>query len=153
MQILEDTNVFDVDAEIYVITTNAVLKRNNELTMGAGAALEAKKRFRNIAYDAGRVVKSSIDLTGFYGFRMVRNDFGIFQVKRHFKESADLTLIKDSAKMLGDFASKFRGNIAMNYPGIGFGHLNEQAVHEAISLMLPDNVWICKFSVGKGECA
>lgn len=84
-----------------------------------------------------------------YYFRVVREPtedkvgFGIFQVKVHFRQHAELELIHRSASTLADYCHRHKDTaIRMNYPGIGYGRLNRAEV-EPLLASLPDNVTVC----------
>lgn len=84
-----------------------------------------------------------------YYFRVVRHPkkdtvgFGIFQVKVHFRQRAELELIYRSGELLKDYCYHNPDTqIRMNYPGIGCGHLPRAKV-EPVLAYLPDNVTIC----------
>lgn len=67
---------------------------------------------------------------------------GLFQVKRHFNESADLAIINKSGLMLAELLEKANPHVEifMNYPGIGYGGLERDEVETVIGNVLPDNV-------------
>ena len=86
--------------------------------------------------------------TGYY-FRVVREPrigkpgFGIFQVKEHFGDKADLELIRRSAVILTMYARQHPDTqIRMNYPGVGWGHCHRRDI-ELLLACLPENVTIC----------
>ena len=84
-----------------------------------------------------------------YYFREVRKPtdkkvgFGIFQVKVHFTQRADLSLIHRSASMLTLYCHRHpETQVRMNYPGIGAGRLPRAKI-EPLLTDLPDTVTIC----------
>jgi len=84
-----------------------------------------------------------------YYFRVVREPiedkigFGIFQVKVHFRNRAELELIRRSASILCDYANQnLNTQIRMNYPGIGAGRLPMHDIEPLLEI-LPENVTIC----------
>ena len=140
--------------DIIMVTTNAFIKNNGSLVMGRGAALEMKTLFPGIEYVFGEYIKTYIGKECFYGIYFFPNKYsklprllGIFQVKYHFKDMADLELIRKSTVMLKNRIEKlnpyYNYNFSLNYPGIGNGRLQERDVEEIISV-LPDNVTIWK---------
>ena len=146
-----------------VVTTNATIKSNNGLVMGRGAAREARDRISCIDQECGLAIKAAINRSyqlrdkpapdqyvsvGYY-FLEVRPPtedkvgFGIFQVKVHYAEAAEVELIRRSAARLADYARQHPDTaIRMNYPGIGHGHLSRSEV-EPLLADLPDNITIC----------
>lgn len=84
-----------------------------------------------------------------YYFRVVRKPtdkktgFGIFQVKVHFRQRAELELIYRSVSMLDEYARRHPDTqIRLNYPGIGAGGLPRSKVEPPLR-RLPDTVTIC----------
>jgi hypothetical protein len=139
MKIMQ-ANMWDQGADVYVVTTNSYINARGELAMGRGAALEAKKRFPGVA----RIAGTHISHMSQYGFLMLyAQSLGLFQVKRHFKEKAELDLIIHSTNMMKIYAERFSGKIVMNFPGIGYGGLNREDVLPLLTC-LPDNVVICE---------
>lgn len=136
-------------ADLFLITTNAVLKYNNELVMGRGIALEARRRDPQIALYFGRALsdaqKGDKSLT-LYGL-IIPNLWplrieGMFQTKRHWRDFADIGIIRASTSMLEAWCTAFPNQqVHLNYPGIGNGRL-DAAVVEPIIAVLPDSVTI-----------
>ncbi len=134
-----------------VVTTNAFIKRNGALVMGRGAALQATQQITNIEFEAGREVERVCgrSMSKAYGFLIVRPPtddkvgFGLFQVKWHWSNPANLGLIQMAVEKLAEFADLNPDvSIRMNYPGIGNGKLKRSEV-EPLLVSLPDNVTIC----------
>ena len=97
-----------------VVTTNSTISKAGGLVMGRGAAKKAVERIQGIEKKCAKKVRTAADPYGFLPVRLPRPEekiagFEIFQVKRHWKEQADLTLIK----IAGVFANpgQFRGEI------------------------------------------
>lgn len=136
-------DVFDT-TDHFIITTNAFVKNNGALVMGAGIAKQVRDRWPGIDVEIGQTILRICGNGGAYGL-ILQNKLGVFQVKHHFKHQANLALIKKSSLALEALA---RANpdktYSMNYPGIGNGHLNKWAV-EPLLLNLPDNVEIWTF--------
>ena len=130
----------------FCITTNAIVKNNGALVMGAGIARQMRDRYPGIDLACGEAVRDSTNSEGVYGFIRPRLGLGLFQVKRHFKGSADLELIQRSTKQLHDYAAKCPGlTFALNFPGIGNGKLDYAQVKPIVD-QLPDNVQIWTFN-------
>jgi len=140
---------------MYVVTTNATITLKGKLVMGRGAAEQATKRLKGIQKEAADVIKfhawinrlSKPPLYGFLPVRLPRPEegkygFGIFQVKSHYSNKADLDIISTSASGLRVWAlENSEVTIRMNYPGIGNGRLDKSSVI-ALIRGLPDNVYI-----------
>jgi len=123
--------------------------------MGRGAAKQATERLKGIEYEAADAIKRFGWVRGLpspiqYGFLVVRPPrpeserfgFGIFQVKNHWEEDADLDIISTSVESLHWWAiCNPDVTIRINYPGIGNGRLSQVEVADRIK-NLPDNVYI-----------
>lgn len=143
MIVLDQMNVFDAGADITVVTTNSYVRSDGCLVMGRGAALEATRRLPGIALECGSLVREKA-VKGLYGFLLVRRDFGLFQVKYHFRDTANLEVVARSAEMMARQARRYSDlTFALNYPGIGYGHRSEAEI-EPILACLPNNVTVCR---------
>jgi hypothetical protein len=139
-------NLWNSNADIILITTNSFIKNDGALAMGKGAALEMKTKYPLLPFDFGKTIREKYGHLKEYNIILessIPSRFGIFQVKYHFKDSANIELIKRSILKLQIMASNNDIQFAMNYPGIGFGQLSEKDVFPLIS-MLSDNVTIYK---------
>lgn len=132
-------SAFD-EADHFLITTNAITRRDGALVMGRGIAQQARDRFPGLDLKAGAAVRNSAT-NGFYGVILGRK-IGLFQVKHHWKEQARLDFIQASTQMLSDFAQEHPNRTYhLNFPGIGNGGLPYDSVAPLLS-MLPDNVHV-----------
>ncbi|MCP4539460.1 MAG: hypothetical protein GY832_20170 [Chloroflexi bacterium] len=136
---------------MWVVTTNSYIKHNGALVMGRGAARQAMDKLPNIEYLSGAAVEriSGRDFAKAYGFLVVvpptdtAVGFGVFQVKWHWKDPANLGLIQMSVSALAEYADINPDvSIRMNYPGIGNGRLKRSEVGPLLT-PLPENVTIC----------
>lgn len=154
MIVLENIDMWE-PASVHVVTTNGEVKAVNfgnapyefVLTMGTGAALEARQYHHNIQYHAAReIMRYGLEYRGFwqYGFLLIKPNFGIFQVKADWRKLASIALIKQSTEDLYQHATANPlKTYRMNYPGIGAGGLSERDVYPIIR-ELPNNVWVHK---------
>lgn len=130
---------------VVLFTGNSYINKKGELVMGRGAALDVKKQFPDLPKKFG----DCITVAGKeYGVILITqfplHTMGVFQVKYHYKDNADILLIKNSTEKLKKYALKAPNLIFhMNFPGIGWGGLTEKQVMPIIE-SLPDNVWIYK---------
>ncbi len=151
--ILEVTNLF-------LITSNSTIKKNGALVMGRGLAREARDRVPGLDLEAGRAVtRSAIAGRSDYGLVILPTcPFGLFQVKRAFKQPALLPLIERATFDLLKLLERARDGYArspwsphepfhllrvdLNFPGIGNGGLGRDDVLPIIA-SLPDivHVW------------
>lgn len=147
-------NMFaDSDAKVIIFTGNATVTKAGCLVMGRGAAADAKAIFDNCDQAFGQLVKHHAKINGStapYGI-LIHPDRGkpvlaVFQVKRHFRDKADLELIAFSVGMLTALAKTDWKHltIAMNYPGIGWGGRTKKEVAPLLR-SLPDNVEVWEF--------
>lgn len=128
------------DATQHLVTTNAFIKNDGSLVMGAGAALQAIRLYPTIAIDFGLQILSTCGSGGRYGLILsYQFPVGAFQVKYNWWEKADLKLIAYSVKALKDWNQPRRHKVAMNFPGIGNGRLRRDQVIPILS-DLPDNI-------------
>lgn len=80
-----------------------------------------------------------------FSYTTLHRPLAVFQVKFFFRDNARLDLIEYSAFLLGELADRHPDwNYVMNFPGIGAGHLTEDAVMPILSKHLPDNVVLHK---------
>lgn len=142
MPVFRTGNMWDVFDEVdhFVITTNAIIKANGAVVMGAGIAKQVRDRFPGIDVEIGQAIQEHKS-GGFYGC-IIGKKLGVFQVKYHFKHRALPELISNSARMLADHARAHpERTYALNYPGIGNGKITVREV-EPYLRQLPDNVQI-----------
>ena len=151
---LRKGNMWDTPADVYVVTGNATIKANGAVVMGRGAALECKIRFPKCDLYFGAAIQSDISYLRGMHYRLVTTTafppavLGLLQVKRHFKDMADLDLIANSSESLRQYAlTIWKDNtISMNFPGIGWGHRGRDEVMPIIT-RLPDNVTIWEYDL------
>jgi len=148
-------NLWDSKDGIILVTCNSYIRKDGALVMGRGAALEMKNRYPQIDYRFGKMIKYYSKHLGYYGILILDPNataaeyistspkMGVFQVKYHFKDLADLTLIRQSTYELMSTLelTHFPRTVSMNFPGIGYGGLKREDVIPIIS-MLPDEVTI-----------
>jgi len=146
-------NMWDTDADIYIVTGNATIKKDGSLVMGRGAALDLKNKVPNIDKMFGALIQkraTRVDTNKYkYGVLFAKYQdgkyYGIFQVKWNFREQADLELIKYSIEKLDSVIRThfIDGRVSMNFPAIGNGGLSRKVVEPLLS-NLPSNltVWI-----------
>ncbi len=113
-------DLWEYPAEYRVVTTNAIVKSDGKLVMGAGVALQARERFPGLDTKLGGWVKR-------YGNRpfLCRDENIItFPTKRHWRDASSLELIREGANELAKLVDKFKiKSVAMPRPGCGHGYL------------------------------
>ena len=141
-------DAFDA-ADLFLITTNSTLTRQNKLVMGRGIARQAKERFSGLDLALGSQIQTACGNLGFYGLlismRWPTAKLGGFQVKYHWQNAADLNLITKSTIALKWWARYHHDcQIHLNFPGIGNGGLEKTAVLPLLE-QLPNNVTIWEY--------
>ena len=143
MQLLHG-NMWNWREGIRVVTTNSFLRKDGSLVMGRGAAKQLADLVPGIDHIFGKEVRKICGHLGKYGIVILSGgyDYGIFQVKYHFADKADLDLIKYSTDRLNSYCWLYPWlNFHMNYPGIGNGKLSAEEVKPIIN-KLSDNVFV-----------
>lgn len=108
------------------------------MVMGRGAAQEVRDTWPTVAFN---LPVTPTSLLVFYDINPGQT-IGWFKVKHHWKEPADIDLIrKSTAKLMQHALSNPDLVYHMNAPGIGNGRLGWPIVYGTIS-DLPDNVLI-----------
>lgn len=136
-------------ADLFCITTNSFITHDGRLVMGRGIARQARDRFPGLDTRFASAMKPRCGHLGRYG--LIHDPRGTklaaFQVKHHWSDMADLTLIAYSAQALARYIQNHpRGDkliVHLNFPGIGNGRLNPTDVLPLLE-SLPANVYIWK---------
>ena len=142
--LLKQSNIWtDFDQLDYVcITTNAIVKANGNLVMGAGIALDADKHNPNLKVEFGRQIRERGLSNQFYGLLLAEEKYIAFQTKYHWRNDSPLELVARSIDMLRRLALKYPNcTFGLPFPGISNGKLNPKDVHPLL-LQLPDNVTV-----------
>ena len=132
-------DLWQAQANVIAVTTNAVITQDLKLVMGAGAAKQMLDRYPGIDAEAAeKIVKQTNPRR--YGFLVIRPSLAIFQTKGHFRADSDPELIELSVETLLAYTKKHpTTTIAVNFPGIGLGNLTPRQVKPIIGV-LPDTV-------------
>lgn len=139
--------------DLFLITTNPVVKKNGACVMGRGIAKETAVKYPEVPFALGSVIQArrgtkawrDCDTIG----RLDNQTIGYFMVKDHWLEPAKLSIIKSSvADMLTWIAYcveyKPDFTVALNFPGIGNGKLKREDVLPLLEV-LPDNVHVWEY--------
>ena len=134
-------DLWDSDCDIKAVTTNSFVRQDGALVMGKGAALQAARKFPELPFVAGQKLLWKFGHLSRYGWLYLPElNIGLFQVKRHWKNDAELRLIKYATEDLCKFLQKHSSiTVAMNFPGIGNGRLSFDLVKPIVE-SLPDRV-------------
>lgn len=133
-------------SDLFIITTNATVRTDGALVMGRGIARQARDRFPGL----DRVLGAAVRVAGpRYGLlvspRWPLARLGLFQVKHHWSDPADLELIRFSTTKLARWCEEHPGaRVDLNFPGIGNGRLSVDVV-EPIIEVLPSSVHVWRF--------
>ena len=130
---LHKGNMFnEVPNEPIFFTANGHIRNDGTLTMGAGAALDCKRRHPRLPLCLAYLIRDFAPQGESYGIVYdVETKRGALQVKYHFRNKADLALIGYSAKLLVG-VTRLIGRVNVNFPGIGFGGLRRDVVLDVI---------------------
>ncbi len=119
---------------IVAAPTNGVVTPRG-LVMGAGAAkalAEAEPRLPALLAEAVKregALRNGVYLYGFVAVEVGGRLYGAFQTKAHFRDRADLELIRLAASRLGELLERHPGlEVHMAFPGIGLGGLRSKEV-------------------------
>jgi len=138
---VEDTgNIWNYSNNITkCITTNGIVKKNNELVMGKGIALQAKKRYPDIPKILGDFVK----LNGNILYYIKKYNIISFPTKHHWKDKSSIELIKQSCYTLNYFTESFNKLAVLPKPGCENGGLDwESEVKPIISKILNNRICV-----------
>jgi len=124
---------------IRCITTNGVVKKNGELVMGRGNALQAKERYPQLPGLLGSYIKSSGNIL----YYIEELNIASFPVKYHWRDKADLKLIAQSCYLLNVLLDNLDKSAVLPRPGCANGRLDwEREVKPLLSQIISDRVWI-----------
>lgn len=121
LEIIENIWNFHNQNEWIAITTNGNIKKNGEVIMGRGIALETKNKY----LDFPKRLADSIKLYGNTSIIFAKEKIISFPTKHNWYEKSDLKLIEISAQKLLDYANhNIFKKIYVPRPGCGNGQLN-----------------------------
>ena len=138
---LKRGNALDSNADSMGITTNSILNWKGELVMGAGVALEAKKRFPDLPRIFGQFISKNKLEGGFYGI-IESGRYFAFQTKRNWRDKSDITDVRNSVWKLKAIAERYPAyTYALPFPAINNGGLKREDILPLLEV-LPDNVHV-----------
>ncbi len=149
--ILEQGNMWDVfgHTDLFLITTNPVVRKDGKAVMGRGIALEIAKKFPEVPKSFGQVLENTeADRDGCNWICTIDGQMiGYFMVKDHWAAPADLAIIQRSTDSLMNWLDQDTlSRVDLNFPGIGNGKLKREQVLPIIE-QLPDNVHVWEYGV------
>lgn len=92
------------DKNFVCITTNGILNKHGKLVMGAGLALQAKKRIKDIDTKFGMHVLKNGNVPCF----LIEHGVISFPTKDHWINKSDISLIKNSCEYINTKLKGFR---------------------------------------------
>jgi hypothetical protein len=129
---------FHAQGHWIAITTNGVVKSNGNLVMDRGCAGEASKRFPGLAETWG----VAVEVGGNHVYPIPHLRITSFPTKNHWRDSACISLIKQSAKelvgRLDAGSSEVQGPIYIPRPGCGLGGLDWTDVKPELEKVFDD---------------
>jgi hypothetical protein len=118
-----------------VITTNGIVRKDGACVMGRGVARDAALRYPTLPFDLGHLLTKH----GNHVFHLKRYKIITFPVKHHWREPADLDLIRQSAvELLTDSVTLAPPEIYLVRPGCGNGQLDWEDVRPVLAPILDD---------------
>jgi hypothetical protein len=146
-------DIWKMGGDAVVITTNGAVRRDGACVMGRGIAKQAKERYpgleREIGYNIrlwGNHVARFDPATGDIAYGVpVRETLYTFPVKHHWKEAADLKLIKRSATELAEMVDE-TAQVLVPRPGCGNGQRSWWEVKPILEPLLDDRFVIVTYS-------
>ena len=141
-------DLWSIQADATVITTNGIINARGECVMGRGVARDARDRFRPkdstpLAEILGMMIKKDgnrVHDTGYWYWEGHTYRIITFPVKEHWSEQARPDLISQSCEdllLLADTMPSW-DNIAMVRPGCGNGGLRWQEIEPLCEAWLDD---------------
>jgi hypothetical protein len=136
-----------LNPDIIVFTSNRTLNSHRELVMGAGIALDFKRRYPNLPRVFGNALFNGPNERLIQIWSIV-NDVSIcaFPTKEHWRNPSILEYIERSCKELVEYVDiqYNKGKILMTRPGCGLGGLDwESQVKPICETYLDERFYIC----------
>lgn len=144
--ILSDVILDQADA--ICIPTNGIVKKNGSAVMGAGLAKQAKNKWPGIDVQLGHYLSNLGNMVCGL-LKIPDKDCWVisFPTKNHWKDPADLELIKQSCEQLGVLADTFKWEYVFLPPvGCGLGGLSIDVVKPALEELLDDRFYLINFT-------
>lgn len=131
-------NIWDTDCDVIAITTNGEVKKNGELVMGKGIALQAKQRYPDLPKILGDFVSTMGNIPEIvYDTDLSKRIIVSLPTKNHWRDKSDIELIKKSLLSI-EFMLDPPITIAIPRPGCSNGGLNWEDVKKEIEPLLDD---------------
>ncbi len=143
-------DLWEVEADLRVITTNGATNRHNAAVMVRGCARQAKAKVPGIEYHFARRLREHGNRVMLLAKLPDGSRLASFPVKRHWGDRAAPELIRRSADQLVSIVDKFADaygirSVALPRPGCGNGGLLWEDVRPVIAPVLDDRFAVVTF--------
>lgn len=133
--------------DVLCVTTNGVVKKDGRLVMGAGIALDFRKRFPDLDLDLGDYVSRNGNhvFLKYWTHKVGQNCWvASFPTKHDFYYKSELPLIKRSAQELVRAIDAFcpASKVLLTRPGCGMGGLTWEQVKPIIGPILDERFMV-----------
>ena len=134
-------NIWNVDADYRIITTNGDIKKDGSAVMGKGLALQAAQKYPDLPLRLGIQLKNDNKCYIFPDMHIIT-----FPTKYHWRENSNYKLIMEGIDFLKRFSYNSGLTFVMPIPGTGNGNLHKGIVLSLLEI-LPDNVLVCNYDI------
>ena len=136
-------NIWDEPCDWICVTTNGMLRSDGKAVMGAGIALQAKKKYKGIDVTLAKKLKERgnvVSLIAKDGKKLILS----FPTKHHWKDKYDMDLIRKSALQLKFYfnEAKIKPIVAIPRPGCRNGGLLWENVRKVLAPILVEDNFI-----------
>lgn len=136
-------DLFESGCDLLCVTTNGIVKPNNELVMGKSIALQFKEKWPELPRMFGACVKRYGNLPAIALTRDFKQKVASIPTKNHYKDDSDPALIVRSITKLVSLIDAYEDKnwiktIALTRPGCGNGGLQWEHVKKMIESLLDD---------------
>jgi len=130
-------DLWDIEADVRVVTTNGFIRRDGKAVMGRGVALQAANKDPELPGLIGGLLMERGNRP--FSIASLAGPLITLPVKHHWREPADLNLIEISIHRLVKIADDRHWKvIAMPRPGCGNGQRSWEEVKPIIEPLLDD---------------
>ena len=146
-------DLWEVEADLRVITTNPIVNGSGTAVMGRGCALQAKSKVPGIEHHFARRLEEHGNRVMLLAKLPDGSRLASFPVKHHFRRPAVPELIRRSADQLVALVDKFSGShgiesVILPRPGCGNGSLLWEDIRPLLAGVLDDRFSVVTFPKG-----
>jgi hypothetical protein len=150
-------DLWQMHSHVKVIPTNGVVSAQHEVVMGAGVALQAKKRMPQLPFMIGRRIEKFgnnvhiIQVPDNLRETMKCSVLVAFPTKFHWQDKSTLWLVEKSCKQLCQaYEQNWWDSILLPEVGMGLGGLSPEEVYPLLDLYFNDDFMVVKFGKTDG---